>query len=186
MVPVEELEKAKNDEGKTKVVPKLDRPVDKWILHQFVNPARKDGAMMAHWTKEKEKAEIYPFARFNKEARTISYTDDEYKKAIAPIISDWDKIETDLLFEMCKRFSLRFIVIADRFSDELKERLDQINCVQEAKTGQKSRNAVRRREIKAATKKAVKDRTVDELKDRYYSVSREILQLRGESSHPIV
>jgi len=35
MVPVEELEKAKTEEGKTKVVPKLARPVDKWIWHPF-------------------------------------------------------------------------------------------------------------------------------------------------------
>ena len=35
MVPVEELETAKNEEGKTKVVSKLDRPVDKWVWHPF-------------------------------------------------------------------------------------------------------------------------------------------------------
>ena len=44
----------------------------------------------------------------------------------------------------------------------------------------------RRREVKAATKRVVKDRTVDELKDRYYSVAKEVLQLRGEEENPIV
>ena len=35
MVPVEELETAKNEEGKKKVVSKLNRPVDKWVWHPF-------------------------------------------------------------------------------------------------------------------------------------------------------
>jgi hypothetical protein len=38
------------------------------------------------------------------------------------IDSDWSKDETDYLFDMCKRFDLRFIVIADRYSFEGKER----------------------------------------------------------------
>ena len=58
----------------------------------------------------------------------VSYTDDEYKKVIAPITSDWDKLETDVLFELCDRFSLRFIVVADRFSYEMAEREAQYNC----------------------------------------------------------
>ena len=31
-----------------------------------------------------------------------------------------------------------------------------------------------------------KDRTVDEIKDRYYSVAKQILTLRGETKNPIV
>ena len=54
MVPVEELEKGQNEEGKPKVVPKLDRPVDKWVWHPFTNPARTDNAQMFHWLKQKE------------------------------------------------------------------------------------------------------------------------------------
>jgi DNA methyltransferase 1-associated protein 1 len=29
--------------------------------------------------------------------------------------TDWSKEETDHLFDLCEQFSLRFIVIADRF-----------------------------------------------------------------------
>ena len=84
--------------------------------------------------------------------------------------SDWDKLETDVLFDLCERFNMRFIVIADRFADELQERIDKINCVSAAKITNASKNG-RRRQVKAESKKVAKDRTVDELKDRYYSVA---------------
>ena len=124
MVPVEELETAKNEEGKTKVVSKLNRPVDKWVWHPFVNSARSDGLRLSHWMKDKEREDAYPFARFNKKPRMVTYTDEEYAKVIKPMKSDWDKLETDVLFDLLDRFSLRFIVIADRFADEVKEKYE--------------------------------------------------------------
>ena len=48
------------------------------------------------------------------------------------MISDWDRLETDVLFELCERFHLRFIAIADRFSLKLQERIDDINCMEAA------------------------------------------------------
>ena len=187
MVPVEELETAKDEAAqtnKTKVIPKMDRPVDKWVWHSFNNPAREDGVQMFHWMKQKEVSEPYPFARFNKKARVVTYTDEEYKKAVQLMSSDWDKLETDVLFDLGQRFNLRFIVMADRFAGELQERVDKINCEMEARAVAAIKT--RRREVKAVQKRIVKDRTVDELKDRYYSVAREILKLRGEVDNPIV
>ncbi|MCH92284.1 SWR1-complex protein [Trifolium medium] len=64
----------------------------------------------------------------------------------------WTKEETNELFDLCERFDLRFVVIADRFSSS---------------------------------------RTVEELKDRYYSVLRAIVHARAASSgdvatHPLI
>ncbi|KVH95939.1 glucose-6-phosphate dehydrogenase [Cynara cardunculus var. scolymus] len=64
----------------------------------------------------------------------------------------WTKEETDQLFDLCERFDLRFVVIADRFS---------------------------------------LSRSVEELKNCYYSVSRAILIVRAPfptdiSGHPLV
>ena len=98
--------------------------------------------------------------------------------------TDWDKTETDVLFDLCERFNMRFIVIADRFADELKEKIDKINCTEAANLNSSAKG--RKREVKASEKKILKDRTVDELKDRYYSVSREVLQFRGDNDNPIV
>ncbi|KAL5984301.1 hypothetical protein ACLOJK_018405 [Asimina triloba] len=57
-------------------------------------------------------------------------------------IQSWTKEETDQLFDLCQRFDLRFIVIADRFP----------TC-----------------------------RSVEELKSRYYAVSRGLLLARASS-----
>ncbi|KAF5939129.1 hypothetical protein HYC85_023388 [Camellia sinensis] len=117
----------------------------------------------------------YSFAKYNKSVDIVKYTDEEYEKhltdpvgsililllsdliatGIGKISSDyvmWTKEETDQLFDLCERFDLRFVVIADRFPSS---------------------------------------RTVEQLKDRYYSASRAILISRASSpgdvsGHPIV
>ena len=45
---------------------------------------------------------------------------------------------------------------------------------------------LRKRDQKALAKRGRKDRTVDEIKDRYYAVAKEVLTLRGEVKNPIV
>ena len=93
----------------------LNKKADKWIWKEFDNQARKDGAKFCHWVKEAEKNDFYPFAKFNKQAEVIKYTSEEYEKFIQPLNSDWTREETDHLLNLCERFSLKFIVIADRF-----------------------------------------------------------------------
>lgn len=96
----------------------MKEKVDEWVWHEFTNPAREDNCKLAHWMKKSETSEVYPFARFNRKIDVIKYTDEEYQKSVAPINSDWSKKETDHLFKLCEKFSLRFIVIADRFDEE--------------------------------------------------------------------
>jgi DNA methyltransferase 1-associated protein 1 len=62
--------------------------VDTWIQYKFLNPARSDTAFLEHWTKEKEKDEQYPFAKFNKHIEVLSYTEEEYKNAVNPLPQD--------------------------------------------------------------------------------------------------
>lgn len=99
------------------------KQVDKWILKGFNNPARTDGTQLVHWVKTKEESEIYPFAKFNRKAEVVKYSDTEYNQSVAPLISDWDRLETDVLFDLCERFDLRFINIADRLSEEVADRI---------------------------------------------------------------
>ena len=68
------------------------------------------------------------FERFNCRTEVIRYSSlAEYKQAgieNLPSSSSWTKEETDCLMELCSRFNLRFLVIADRFVGYLKEKYD--------------------------------------------------------------
>ncbi|KAL5068994.1 hypothetical protein RYX36_019881 [Vicia faba] len=122
-------------------------PSDKKVTWQwlpFKHSARKDDLQLSHWVKVVNGVPPtgdYSFAKYNKSVNITRYTDEEYEKYLAN--PNWTKEETDQLFDLCDRFSLKFIVIADRFPSS---------------------------------------RTVEELKDRYYSVSRAILIARNSSS----
>ncbi|CAJ0824193.1 6479_t:CDS:2 [Entrophospora sp. SA101] len=74
-----------------------------------------DGLRLKHWTK-------------------VSNIEDQDR--------DWSKEETDYLFDMCRKYDLRFIIIHDRY--------DFPNKI----------------------------RTIEDLKERYYSVCKKILQIR--------
>lgn len=95
------------------------RHVRSWKWVPFTNPARTDGAMLYHWRRAADEAKEYPFARFNKTVDVPSYSDEEYELYLhdAPP-STWTRDETDHLFDLCRRFDLRFIVIHDRFDKE--------------------------------------------------------------------
>ncbi|XP_021904330.1 SWR1-complex protein 4 isoform X2 [Carica papaya] len=124
-----------------------------WQWLPFTNSARKDNLQLYHWVRVVNGVPPtgdYSFAKYNKLVDVIKYTDEEYEKYLTDPM--WTKEETDQLFDLCERFDLRFIVIADRFPSS---------------------------------------RTVEELKERYYSVSRAILIARAPSpgdvaSHPLV
>ena len=159
------------------------------MWHPFVNPARDDKATFSHWTKKKEAGDAYAFARFNRKATVVTYTEEQYDKVVAPLKSDWTKLETDVLFDLCERFNLRFIIIADRFSYELQERLDmasqeELKASENFGEGKKKRQV--KRDRKMMVKPSVKDRSVDEVKQRYYQVAKAILTLQGATTHPIV
>ncbi|ESW35198.1 hypothetical protein PHAVU_001G214900 [Phaseolus vulgaris] len=134
-----------------KKTPPLEKITWQWL--PFTNSARKDNLQLYHWVRVVNGVPPtgdYSFAKYNKAVDVIKYTDEEYDKFLTNPM--WTKEETDQLFDLCERFDLRFVVIADRFPSS---------------------------------------RTVEELKDRYYSVSRAILVARAPSSgdvaaHPLV
>ncbi|XP_071718712.1 SWR1-complex protein 4-like [Rutidosis leptorrhynchoides] len=124
-----------------------------WEWLSFTNSARKDNLQLYHWVRVVNGTPPtgdYSFAKYNKTVDVIKYTDEEYEKHLKD--PAWTKEETDQLFDLCERFDLRFVVIADRFPSP---------------------------------------RSVEELKNRYYSVSKKILIARAPSpadvsGHPLV
>lgn len=100
-----------------------------WKWMPFTNPARKDGAVFHHWRKVADEGKDYPFARFNKIVDIPVYSDLEYQQHLHD--DNWTRQETDHLFDLCKRFDVRFVVIHDRWDrqrykqrslEDLKER----------------------------------------------------------------
>jgi DNA methyltransferase 1-associated protein 1 len=87
-----------------------------WKWMPFTNSARQDGLVLSHWRRTTEEGKDYPFARFNKTISIPNYTDDDYTAVLQE--PNWTKEETDHLFELCRQFDLRFIVIHDRYDFE--------------------------------------------------------------------
>ncbi|CAG8523086.1 12253_t:CDS:10 [Funneliformis caledonium] len=123
-----------------KAKPNLHKAVGKWTWNKYINPARNDDLMLSHWTKENTEEETISFADFNKKVEIEEYTDEEYEKYLKD--RDWSREETDYLFDLCRKYDIRWTVIHDRY--DWKD----------------------------------KDRTMEDLRDRYYSVIKKILQVR--------
>lgn len=111
------------------------KSVRKWEWTPFKNPARTDGAIFHHWRRANEEQKEYPFAKFNKKLNIISYTANEYNTHLRTNQSKWSKAQTDHLFDLARRFDLRFVVMADRWDkvtytektvEDLKERYYEV------------------------------------------------------------
>lgn len=110
--------------------------VRQWRWMPFTNPARKDGAIFYHWRRLADEHLEYPFARFNKTVDVVEYTDMEYQQHL--VIEGWTRAETDHLFDLCKKYDLRFIVMQDKWDqdqfgnrtvEDLKERYYDISNI---------------------------------------------------------
>ncbi|CAI2168858.1 2535_t:CDS:10 [Funneliformis geosporum] len=125
-----------------KAKPNLHKAVGKWTWNKYLNPARNDDLMLSHWTKENTEEETISFADFNKKVEIEEYTDEEYEKYLKGTDRDWSREETDYLFDLCRKYDIRWTVIHDRYYWK------------------------------------DKNRSMEDLRDRYYSVIKKILQVR--------
>ncbi|RZF36479.1 hypothetical protein LSTR_LSTR011266 [Laodelphax striatellus] len=123
------------------------RKVRPWKWMPFTNPARKDGAIFHHWRRLADEGKEYPFAKFNKQVPIPNYTDSEYLQHLHSEF--WTRSETDHLFDLCRRFDLRFGVVKDRW-DTAK----------------------------------FPERTIEDLKERYYSICGSLTKARAGSGTP--
>lgn len=87
-----------------------------WKWMPFTNPARKDGAIFYHWGRIADEGKDYPFARFNKAVDIPTFSDLEYQQHLHD--DKWTRQETEHLFDLCKRFEIRFIIVHDRWDRE--------------------------------------------------------------------
>ncbi|MCP9263492.1 DNA methyltransferase 1-associated protein 1 [Dirofilaria immitis] len=113
------------------------RRVRPWEWTPFENAARTDGLKLNHWKRTDKLDDIYPFARFNKVINIPTFTDEEYDKCLNS--AKWSKMDTHHLFDLCRRFDLRWVIIVDRWEgstrrtmEEMKERF--YNAINELHT----------------------------------------------------
>ncbi|CAI5438656.1 unnamed protein product [Caenorhabditis angaria] len=121
----------------------------KWV--PFTNEARLDGLQLFHWQRvdKMDNNQPYPFARFNKVIDIPTYTDEEYDNMLT--CNKWSREETDYLFDVCRKFDIRWPIVHDRYD--------------------KSKFGV--------------SRSMEDLKDRFYSILHEIMTSRDPNSTPI-
>ncbi|KAJ1958330.1 swr complex subunit [Linderina pennispora] len=132
--------------------PKFGTKAERWVWRGFKSSARNDDLVLHHWTKANEQFTDYFYARYNAKTKPCQYTDDEYTKRIEPLDAAWTRTETDYLLKLCEQFDLRFVVIHDRY-------YTHPECPKEGMR---------------------LDRTLEDLKDRYYAVSRVLTQSRAQ------
>lgn len=94
------------------------RPVRKYKWVPFINEARNDNLQLYHWQRVDtlDKGEPYPFAKFNKVIDIPTFTDEQYEKYFK--VENWTLEETRHLFDVCKRFDIRWPIVHDRFDRE--------------------------------------------------------------------
>lgn len=124
----------------------------KWSWTEFNNPARSDNLHLKHWQRVEDIKKDYEYAQYNKKISIVNIKKDEYENLCQNLDPSWTWEETEYLWELCRIYDLRFIVIQDRYNFNT--------------------NPI--------------ERSVEELKDRYYSVCKRILENRKQFEHPIL
>ncbi|KAJ2361121.1 swr complex subunit, partial [Coemansia sp. RSA 2611] len=133
--------------------PKFGGKAERWVWRGFKSSARGDELVLHHWARASEKYTDYYYAQFNAKTAACTYSDDEYDACIGPLDSGWTRAETDYLVRLCAQLDLRFLVIHDRY-------YTHADCPHAAMAG---------------------GRTLEDLKERYYSVARALTQHRAGS-----
>lgn len=136
-------------------------------------PGQSKGAAdllhVCHWVKVHD-APDYRFARFNKQVKLTTYTDEEYTKFLQD--PTWTRKQTDRLFELCQSYDLRFVVIHDRFVCPGPHDIEGIQFLEEEEREMKGNTA----DVIISVKK-----TVEDLKDRFYGIQKALLTARNSS-----
>jgi DNA methyltransferase 1-associated protein 1 len=109
------------------------------------------------------------YAKFNIEVDLPTFTDDEYTAYLAS--EDWSREETDYLFQMISDYAYRWAVIWDRYdfqpSDKAQEGTENANS--------EADQALATMPFAPPPKK---NRTVEDLKARFYGISAKLMKQR--------
>ena len=182
-----------------------------WEWRGFSNPARSDGLILHHWAAKKgpnasshntvdgtcdamqvdseQPEELdYHFARFNIKPRLAKYTDAEY--AAVGKAEGWSREETDYLWDLCEEYDLRFYIVADRYEYLPSPPPSSTPLAKEESTVEDGSvsGLGEDEEMKlpptpsSTTPPAPTERSLEDIKHRYYTLTRSLLALRTSPS----
>jgi DNA methyltransferase 1-associated protein 1 len=108
--------------------------------------------------------------KFNVKVGIATYTDEQYEKNFKS--EDWSREETDFLVMLCREFDLRWILIADRYAPEnipppKQQEQSRLTSQPDAMEVDIAENGI---------KKSYPDRSMEELKARYYTIAAKMLE----------
>lgn len=150
--------------------PDWRQKVTPWIWAPFTNKARDDSLVLNHWVRgQPDNEDFYRFAKFNVKIDVPHWSDEDYQLFKR---DDWSIEETQYLFDLCRDYDLRWLVVHDRYDFESPQ--------DSAERGESSDAAEANREFSTEAEKkgpqTSNGRTVEDLKARYYECCTALLK----------
>lgn len=145
-----------------------------WIRGQFQNSARKDSLQFAHWTRVGAATDSV-FSRFNKTIKMITYRDDEYSRHLKNLLpladapeGEKERTNTNPKLPKTERNDVHKVPSQASWTRNETDNLFHL-CEQ---------FDMRFPAIHDRWSDSLPKRSINELKDRYYSVARRLLDVR--------
>ncbi|KAF1975895.1 hypothetical protein BU23DRAFT_529006 [Bimuria novae-zelandiae CBS 107.79] len=164
-------------------------PAKKWVQQPFINQARTDGLVLKHWRRKPTTApavqdgEDVPmeegdntepqveingdYLKYKIEVDIPTFSDEEYEAHLRS--DDWSREETDYLFQVVKDYSYRWAVIWDRYDYQ---------PAHKSHLPQQTANSEASQALAALPFAPPKQRTLEDLKARFYQISAKLMKLR--------
>ena len=109
-----------------------------------------------------------PSHPWNVKVQVPTYTHEQYESMLKS--DDWTREETDYLIHLCRDYDLRWIIIADRYNPQ-----DITTSTSPTQDGETNGPEV-------ATKPHYPGRTMESLKQRYYSIAAKLMEITTPAS----
>ncbi|PRT54677.1 SWR1-complex protein 4 [Wickerhamiella sorbophila] len=139
-----------------------------WNWCPFTNRARDDSLVLKHWVRgQPDTDEIYRFAKFNVKINVPEWSDEDYQLFKR---DEWTIEETRYLFDLCREFDLRWLVIHDRY--DYQSVLDRRSSVDSSVEAGAEKSDAPDDQIQNVSQL----RTIEDLKSRYYEVCSALLR----------
>lgn len=142
------------------------RPSESWVRERVIfsqDPDQQAKAPILHsWVKKSDSGRLFPFAKFKKSVELVKYTPEDFKRHLAEMDLTWTEEETKYLWDLLELFECRFLVVADRYDYHPEKSPVSKDCPNRPR-----------------------NRSIDEIKCRFYSVSKKLLDVRNQKNHPL-